>query len=87
MLAYIGKRLLIMIPVALAITLIVFTIVNTSADATARLMLGPEASQESLDSLRINLAWTNLLYKDTWSMWKTRSEEILGPHTGPTRRW
>ena len=55
MLGYIGKRLLIMIPVVLAIIFLVFTIVNTSPETTARLMLGIDADQESIRQMTHDL--------------------------------
>ncbi len=52
MLKYIGKRLLMMIPVLLGITFIVFTIMNLTPGDPARLILGPSASNDEVEALR-----------------------------------
>lgn len=52
MLKYIGKRLLIMIPIILGITLIVFAILNYTPGDPAKLLLGFNATEESLEAVR-----------------------------------
>ena len=52
MLKYIGKRLLMMIPVILGISFILFTIMDLTPGDPARAMLGEYASQQEVDQLR-----------------------------------
>ena len=48
---YILKRVLLMIPILLGVTIIVFTIMSFTPGDPARLILGQSASQEAVDSL------------------------------------
>ncbi len=52
MLKYIGKRLLLMIPVILGISFILFTIMDLTPGDPARVILGDFASQAEIDALR-----------------------------------
>lgn len=52
MLKYIGKRLLLMLPVLLGISFILFTIMDFTPGDPARMILGEYASQEEVDALR-----------------------------------
>lgn len=52
MLKYIGKRVLLMIPVVLGISFILFTIMEFSPGDPARIILGDYATQEQVDELR-----------------------------------
>lgn len=52
MLKYIGKRLLLMIPILLGISFIVFSIMNLTPGDPAQLILGDSATQEDIESLR-----------------------------------
>lgn len=52
MLKYIGKRLLLMIPVILGISFILFTIMDLTPGDPARVILGDFASQAEVDALR-----------------------------------
>lgn len=52
MLKYIGKRLLLMIPVILGISFILFTIMDLTPGDPARIILGDYASQQEIDALR-----------------------------------
>ena len=49
---YIGKRLLMMIPVILGISFLIFAIMNLTPGDPARLILGEYAPQEQVDLLR-----------------------------------
>ena len=51
MLKYIGKRVLLMIPVVLGISFILFTIMEFSPGDPARIILGDYATQEQVDEL------------------------------------
>ena len=55
MLKYILKRILLMIPVLLGITFIVFTIMNLTPGDPARLILGQAASTTEVEALREEL--------------------------------
>ena len=52
MLKYIGKRLLLMIPVILGISFILFTIMDLTPGDPARIILGDFASQQEIEALR-----------------------------------
>lgn len=52
MLRYIGKRLLMMIPVILGISLIIFSIMNLTPGDPARLILGENATESDVEQLR-----------------------------------
>lgn len=52
MLKYIGKRLLLMLPVILGISFILFTIMDLTPGDPARIILGEYASQEEINALR-----------------------------------
>ena len=47
MLKYIGKRLLILIPVLIAISLLVLVIIDLTPGDPARIMLGTQATEEA----------------------------------------
>ena len=55
MLRYIGKRLLMLIPVLLGISLVVLILIDITPGDPARMMLGAQASQEQVDTLRDDL--------------------------------
>ncbi len=55
MLAYIGKRLLMMIPVLIGVSFIIFAIMNLTPGDPAIMILGEGASQEALESKREEL--------------------------------
>ncbi|MDR0862682.1 MAG: ABC transporter permease [Oscillospiraceae bacterium] len=52
---YIGKRLLLLIPVLLGIALVVMIIIDITPGDPARMMLGAQATQEQVDALRDQL--------------------------------
>ena len=52
MLKYIGKRLLLMLPVILGISFILFTIMDLTPGDPARVILGEYASQDEINALR-----------------------------------
>jgi ABC-type dipeptide/oligopeptide/nickel transport systems, permease components len=52
---YIGKRLLMMIPVILGISFILFSIMNLTPGDPARVILGENATQSDVDTLRAEL--------------------------------
>ena len=55
MLRYIGKRLLLLIPVLLGISLVVLILIDITPGDPARMMLGTQATQEQVDELREQL--------------------------------
>lgn len=55
MLRYIGKRLLMMIPVLLGVMIVVFTIMYITPGDPARMILGEAAPQEAVDQVREEL--------------------------------
>ena len=55
MLRYIGKRLLMLIPVLLGISLVVLILIDVTPGDPARMMLGSRATQEEVDALRETL--------------------------------
>ena len=52
MLRYGGKRLLALIPVILGITFVIFAVLNYTPGDPARLLLGFNATEESVEALR-----------------------------------
>lgn len=59
MIKYITKRLILMIPVMLGITLLVFTIMSLSPGDPGTLILGPMASQEEIDKKNQELGFND----------------------------
>ena len=55
MLRYIGKRLLMLIPVLLGISLVVLILIDVTPGDPARMLLGAQATQEQVDALRDEL--------------------------------
>ena len=55
MLRYIGKRLLMLIPVLLGISLVVLILIDVTPGDPARMLLGAQATQEQVDALRDDL--------------------------------
>ena len=55
MLRYIAKRLLLMIPVLLGISLVVLILIDITPGDPARMLLGTQATQEQVDELREEL--------------------------------
>ena len=55
MLKYIIKRILLIIPVIIGITLFIYLVMDLAPGDPAFLLLGPEASQEELEELRVEL--------------------------------
>ena len=49
MIKYVGKRLLSLIPIALGIALIIFSIMELTPGDPARLILGPDATAEAVE--------------------------------------
>lgn len=62
MLRYILKRLLLLIPILLGVSIIVFTVLHMSPGDPAQIMLGPMASQESIAQMRESLGLNKPLY-------------------------
>ena len=52
MIKYVGKRLLALIPIALGIALIIFSIMELTPGDPARLILGPDATAEAVEQYR-----------------------------------
>ena len=63
---YIIKRLLLVIPTALGVTVIVFCIINAIPGDPGRRMLGPMASQEQVDLLNEQLGYTLPFFQRLW---------------------
>ena len=57
MIIYVIKRLLLIIPIMLAVSFIVFTIMSLTPGDPARIILGPEAPQEAVDQLNTELGF------------------------------
>ena len=55
MLSYIGKRMLQLIPVLLGMTFIVFMIIRAIPGNPAQMILGQQATKESVEALTIKL--------------------------------
>ena len=62
MLRYIIKRLLMLIPVLLGISLVVLILIDLTPGDPARMMLGAQATQEQVDALREELGLNDPLY-------------------------
>lgn len=63
---YIIKRLLLVIPIVLGVTVIVFCIINAIPGNPGRRMLGPMASQEQVDLLNEQLGYTLPFFQRLW---------------------
>ena len=74
MLKYIGKRLLMLIPVLLAISLVSLLIIDLTPGDPARIMLGTQATEEQVQELRDTL-WLNDPFVVRW--WDYISDIIL----------
>ena len=61
MLQYIGKRLLMLIPVLLGISLVVLILIDITPGDPARMLLGAQATQEQVDELRDELGLNDSL--------------------------
>ena len=79
MLKYIGKRVLLMIPVVLGISFILFTIMEFSPGDPARIILGDYATQEQVDELREEMG--------TAGMCSMPHREISASPTAPIPQW
>ncbi|MDR1732393.1 MAG: ABC transporter permease [Synergistaceae bacterium] len=62
MILYIGKRLLMMIPVVIGISLVVFLVMSLTPGDPARMILGEEAKQEEVDALRNKMGLNDPLF-------------------------
>ena len=58
---YILKRLVMMIPVLIGISIIIFTIISLTPGNPARLILGERATQEAIDQLNEELGYNDPL--------------------------
>ncbi len=63
MLKYLLRRLLALIPVLIGVSVLVFLILHLSPGDPAQIILGPKATQQSLDALRHQLGLDLPLYK------------------------
>lgn len=63
---YIIKRLLLVIPIVLGVTVIVFCIINAIPGDPGRRMLGPMASQEQVNLLNEQLGYTLPFFQRLW---------------------
>ncbi|WP_019415452.1 ABC transporter permease [Paenisporosarcina sp. TG20] len=61
-LKFVAKRLLLMIPILIGISMLTFAISNTIPGDPARLILGPKATPEGLESLREKMGLNDPLY-------------------------
>ena len=90
---YIGKRLLMMIPVLIGVSFLVFFILAVSPGDPTRMILGQQASEESIQAMREELGLDNNLFVryfnymtdvfrgDFGTSWKTQLEvlpQVLG---------
>ncbi|MGD9098029.1 MAG: ABC transporter permease, partial [Desulfobacterales bacterium] len=62
MLAYIFRRLMIMVPTLLGVTVIVFLMLHATPGDPAELLMGERATEESLDRLREHLGLNEPLH-------------------------
>jgi ABC-type dipeptide/oligopeptide/nickel transport system permease component len=77
MLQYIIRRLLLAIPILIAVVTLVFFVVRMAPGDPAQVMLGDSASQESLESLRGELGLDRPFLYSTGSFCFPSSGEIL----------
>lgn len=90
---YIGKRLLMMIPVLIGVSFLVFFILAVSPGDPTRMILGQQASQEAIEAMREELGLNDNLFVryfnymadavqgDFGTSWKTKLEvlpQVLG---------
>ena len=67
MLKYIGKRLLMLIPVLIAISLVVLVIIDLTPGDPARIMLGTQATEEQVQELRDELGLNDPFFVRWWN--------------------
>ena len=60
--SYLARRLLLLVPVLLGVSVVVFLVLHLSPGDPAEIMLGSQATQEDLDRLRRELGLTEPLY-------------------------
>ena len=66
MIEYVGKRILLMVPVLLGVVLIVFTMTRLSPGDPARMLAGNDASEEAVEALREELGLNDPLPLQFW---------------------
>ena len=66
MFRYVVKRLLVMLPILLGVTIIIFTMMYFTEGDPARMILGDEASEEEVQELRIELGLTGTYFERYW---------------------
>ncbi len=66
MLRYILKRLLVMIPILLGVTIIIFTMMYLTPGDPARMILGDIASEEDVEALREELGLNGTYFERYW---------------------
>ena len=66
MLRYVIRRLLTMIPILLGVTIIIFTMMYFTPGDPARMILGDEASEETVQELREELGLTGSFFERYW---------------------
>lgn len=67
MLRYIFKRLLVMIPILLGVTIIIFTMMYITPGDPARMILGDIATEEDVQALRVELGLTGSYLERYWT--------------------
>ena len=67
MLRYIGKRLLMLIPVLIAISLLVLVIIDLTPGDPARILLGTQATEEQVQELRDELGLNDPFFVRWWN--------------------
>ena len=72
---YIIKRLLLVIPIVLGVTVIVFCIINAIPGNPGRRMLGPMASQAQVDLLNEQLGYTLPFFQRLWNYFGTSYQD------------
>ncbi|MBS3766461.1 ABC transporter permease, partial [Candidatus Bipolaricaulota bacterium] len=78
MTTYILRRLLILVPVVLGVSIIVFFIMRIGPGDPARLMLGPRASHEAVKSLREDLGLDKPIFIQYFKYFKNLMRGDLG---------
>lgn len=80
---YVIKRILMMIPVLIGVSFLVFFILAVSPGDPTRMILGQQASQESIEAMRQELGLVTTCLSGISTIWQMLCREILG---SPGRR-
>ena len=84
---FILKRLLMLIPVLLGVSFIVYTILSFTPGDPVQMMLGDNYSEESYAAMQEELGLDDPFRSSTAGLSSTRSTVTSVPHTAPATRW